>query len=141
MAYTRPTKAAFAEIFTDFASVTDAQFNYWIERAERVITSEFGDDQLHGTQLLTAHYLVKAGLGTGVSAQRVRDFGGANRVKSGSLELGWSDGGVSAGGKSTGSIYGDEVLALIKSVKGGPSVTGTGTVPARVNMGGINGLA
>ena len=92
MAYVRPTKAEFTAIFTEFAAVSDTQFDYWIARAERVITDDFGDDQLHATQLLTAHYLTTQGLGAGVESQRASEFGGATRVKSGSLELGWSDG-------------------------------------------------
>lgn len=137
MTYTRPTKAAFTDIFTEFAGVSDTQFDYWIARAERVITTDFGADQLHATQLLTAHYLTVQGLGTGVESQRSSEFGGANKVKSGSLELGWGDGGSSSGSSigSTGNRYGDEVLAMIKAVRGGPKVTGTGAFPPLVSYG------
>lgn len=132
MSYTRATLAAFQEIFTAFASVTDAQYDYWAVRAERVVTDAFGDDQAHGTLLLTAHYLASNGLGTDVDSQRSASFGGATRVKSGSLELSWSD-----GKQTTGTRYGDEALALIRTYRGGPRVAGTGTVPVYPSYGGL----
>ena len=129
MTYTRATLAEFQAVFSGFGDVTEDQYAYWAARAERVIDSEFGDDQAHGTMLLTAHYLTLQGLGTGVESERASNFGGATRVKSGSLELSWSDGGSSSAVGGTGSRYGDEVKALIWTYKGGPGVAGTGTWP------------
>lgn len=128
MSYTSPTFEEFTAIFTDFVSIAEAQFDYWLARAERVIDSDYGDDQLHATQLLTAHYLASQGLGAGGEAS-VAGFAGATSVKSGSLSLSWSSGRESL---ST-TRYGAELKVLVLSIKGGPYVTGTGTYPVVPN--------
>lgn len=136
MAYVRATLAEFQAVFTAFPNVQQATYDYWVVRAERLIDSAFGDDQLHATMLLTAHYLVMQGFGSEVDSQRWSKFAGATRVKSGSLELSWSD-----GLKTTGSRYGDEVRDLIVSNKGGPHVAGTGTWPVYPDYGAPYGNA
>ena len=133
MPYTSPDFATFAAVFTDFAGIDEAAFAYWLARAERVIDSGYGDDQLHATMLLTAHYLACQGLGAGTEAE-VAGFAGATRVKSGDLELGWSD---RAAAKSTGPTtrYLAELRGLVIAAKGGPGVAGTGSFPPVVNYG------
>jgi len=124
VAYVPPTFEEFTAIFPAFAGVDEAVYDYWLNRAERVIDADYGDDQLHATILLTAHYLTVQGLGTNGEAQ-IAGFANANRVKSGSLELGWSSDRQSL----DATRYGNELKPLVISVKGGPKVTGTGTVP------------
>jgi len=133
MPYTSPDFATFAAVFTDFAEIAEPSFAYWLARAERVIDSDYGDDQLHATMLLTAHYLASQGLGTGTEA-KIASFGGANRVKSGDLELGWFGPPASAA-SLTATRYGRELRGLVLAVKGGPGVAGTGTFPPVVNYG------
>lgn len=134
MSYTRATLAEFQAIFTEFATVTQAQYDFYVVRAEQIITTEFGDDQQYGTMLLTAHYLIIAGIGSGMEAQRVRNFGNADSIKSGDLALSWKSGGSSSSGggkKSTGSTYGDQVRDMVVATLGGPGVTATGAYPVR----------
>lgn len=141
MAYTRPTLAAFTAIFADFVSVSQAQFDYWIARAERSIGVEFGDDQLHATQLYTAHLLAMQGLGDGIEGQRIANFGGANSVKSDGLALGWSDGAGASSIDRAPTRYWLQLRPLLLAVKGGPLVGGTGSVPVQVRRGLTDGLA
>lgn len=135
MPYTSPTFAEFTAVFDEFAGAVEAKYDYWLARAERVITTAYGDDQSHCTMLLTAHYLTVAGEGTGAMAQRMANFGGATRVKSGSLELAWDGGGDSDGFKAT--KYGQEVWPYIRANSLG-GVTGTGTVPTYTQYGGYS---
>jgi hypothetical protein len=136
MAYVSPTYAEFTAIFDAFATTDEAKFDYWLARAERVITDAYGDDQLHATMLLTAHYLTMQGEGGGAAAQRMSKFGGATRVKSGSLELAWDGGGDSMGFKAT--IYGQELWPIARNVLGIGGVTATGTVPTYSQFGGYS---
>jgi len=135
MPYTPPDLATFAAVFTDFADIAEPSYDYWLARAERVIDTDYGDDQLHATMLLTAHYLASQGIGAGTEA-KVAGFAGASRVKSGDLELGWAAGatGNSTGGL-TGTRYGRELRGLVIAIKGGPGVAGTGAFPPVVNYG------
>lgn len=135
MPYARPTLAEFTAVFAEFAPVTQPQFDYWIERAERSITAAFGDDQLHATQLYTAHLLAMQGLGDGIDGQRVAKFGGATSVKSDGLALTWADGGKYS------TRYMTELRPLLLGARGGPFVTRSGSVPTQVNRGSLNGLA
>lgn len=125
MAYTSPTFEEFTAVFTAFAAAPEASFDYWLARAERVIDSDYGDDQLHATMLLTAHYLTLQGQGTGTEAE-IAGFANATRVKSGSLELSWGQ-----RQSLDTSRYGNELKALVLTYKGGPRVTGTGTYPVQ----------
>lgn len=132
MSYTRATLAEFVAIYPEFEAVTQAQYDYWAARAECVATDDFGDDQVFVAAAMTAHYLALQGLGTSIDAQRAGKFGGANKVKSGSLELGWDASGTSSS-SVTSTRYGASVWPLIKAYKGGPRITDTGTtcfVPA-----------
>jgi hypothetical protein len=133
MPYASPDFATFAAVFTDFADIAEPSFAYWLARAERVIDNDYGDDQLHATMLLTAHYLATQGFGAGTEA-KIAGFAGATRVKSGDLELGWSD---RAAANSTGPTtrYMAELRGLVLAAKGGPGVAGTGTFPPVVNYG------
>lgn len=123
--------SSFVAVFPAFSAVAQEAIDYWHARALRSIDDSFADDQAHAVMLFTAHSLVMRGLGTGVDAQRASQFAGATRIKSGSLELSWSE-----NAKSTGSIYGDELLGLFKAYWGGPFVASTGSVDGYVASGG-----
>ena len=133
MPYTSPTLAEFIAVFDAFTDTAEAKYDYWLARAERVITDAFGDDQSHCTMLLTAHYLTMQGQGTGAAAQRMANFGGATRVKSGSLELAWDGGGKAQGFETT--QYGAELWPIMRATLGIGGVTGTGFVPTYSEYG------
>jgi Protein of unknown function (DUF4054) len=118
-------ESTFKAIFPAFADTPREAVAYWQARAASIITDRYGADQAHATMLLTAHYLTMQGHGGGAMAQRMSNFGGATRVKSGSLELAWDGGGDSMGFK--GTVYGQELLPIIRANNIG-GVTGTGTI-------------
>ena len=131
MAYLRPTLEEFVAVFPSFAAVTQAQYDFWVARAERIITGCFGEDQVYCTMLLTAHYLTLAGIGAGaeseMAAQGASSF---TRIKSGTIEL--ERGAPSSSGASMGeygkSSYGQMLWPFLRACFGGPLVTATGTL-------------
>lgn len=128
MTYTRATLEEFVAVFPSFAAVTETQYDFWAARAERVVTDAFGDDQLFATELLTAHLLVLAGLGTGAEAQMAAQGASSfTRIKSGTIDLDRGARAATSGYASTS--YGSQFLPLLKMYLGGPRVTGTGTLP------------
>jgi hypothetical protein len=127
---------AFKAAFPAFADTPRDAIAYWHGRAEAVITDAYGDQKDHATMLLTAHHLTMQGQGGGAAAQRMSKFGGATRVKSGSLELAWDGGGDSMGFKAT--IYGQELWPIARNVLGIGGVTATGTVPTYTQFGGYS---
>lgn len=136
MAYTRPTFEKFAGMFPAFSCIDEARYTDWVERAERTVTDCFGDDQDFATMLLTAHYLVTAGFGTGAEAEMAaQGMGGFTSIKSGSLSLERAKGD---GGMFSGSTYGRQFLPYLRAAKAGPRVTGTGCAPG---YPGFNGFA
>jgi hypothetical protein len=139
MTYTRATLAEFQAIYPEFTETTDAQYAYWATRAEKIATADFGDDQAFVAAALTAHYLALQGQGGSVDAQRAAKFGGATEVKSGSLSLKWEKGQetVSSFEKTR---YGALAWPVIKALRRGPLVTGTGTYPV-TPLGYADGLA
>ncbi len=133
---TNAFEVAFKAAFPAFADTPRETIAHWHARATRIITDAYGDDQSHCTMLLTAHYLTMQGEGGGAAAQRMSKFGGATRVKSGSLELAWDGGGDSMGFKAT--IYGQELWPIARNVLGIGGVTATGTVPTYTQFGGYS---
>lgn len=131
MPYTRATLADFQVAFPAFAAITEAQYDFWATRAERIVTDCFGDDQQFATMLLTAHYLERNGLGSGAAAEaNAQGMGEFTRVKSGSLEL---ERGTKAAGASMGEYcgtrYGRQLWPMHRACFGSPRVTSTGTIP------------
>jgi hypothetical protein len=128
MAFTAPTPDDLKTAFPAFNDVEDAAVTYWLTRAARVVDSGWGDDDgPHATILLAAHYLTLQGLGTGAEAEAAAaGASGFKRIKSGSLEMERADGGS---GEYDTTAYGRQFQSLLRTVRGGPRVTGTGTLP------------
>lgn len=136
MAYERATFQTFAGMFPAFSCIDEARYDDWATRAERTVTDCFGEDQVFATMLLTAHYLVTAGFGTGAEAEMAaQGMGGFTSIKSGSLSL---ERAKDDGGMFSGSTYGRQFLPYLRAAKAGPRVTGTGGV---MGSGGFNGFA
>lgn len=130
MAYVRPTLEEFVAAFPSFAAVTQAQYDFWAERAERVVTDCFGDDQAYCTMLLTAHYLTLAGVGTGAEAEMAaQGASGFTSIKSGTIELTRGASGASSSmGEYGKSSYGQMLWPFLRACFGGPLVTASGAV-------------
>lgn len=127
MAFSDPSAADLKAAFPAFAAVEDATIVYWLDRAARVVDQGWPeDDGPHARMLLAAHYLVQAGQGTGAEAEAFAvGAGGFKRVKSGALEVERAD---AKGGDLGSTSYGSQFAALQRVIRGGPRVTGTGTV-------------
>lgn len=127
MAFTDPSAADLKLAFPAFAAVDDNTIVYWLDRAARVVDHDWPeDDGPHARMLLTAHHLVLQGLGTGAEAEVFASgAAGFTRLKSGEL---WLEREAGKGGYGDTS-YGRQFEALLRAVRGGPRVTGTGTLP------------
>jgi len=115
-------------IFPVFAAVEDATAEYWLTRAARVVDAEWPeDDRDHAQMILTAHLLTLQGLGTGAEAQAAAaGASGFKTMRSGALTL--ERFGESGEGGYDATSYGKQFKALLRLIKGGPRVTGTGYV-------------
>lgn len=114
-------------IFPAFEDVDDDTITYWAARAARIVDDSWPEeDREHARYLLTAHYLTQQGLGTGAEAEAAAaGASGFTRLKSGSLEIERAAGNA---GTYDSTSYGQQFAALLKAIRGGPRVTGTGTI-------------
>lgn len=123
--------AAFIAVFPAFAAVSETAFDFWAAQAALITTPMetcLGARYQLATWLVTAHYLVQNGLGTGAEAETAAQGAtGFTRIKSGTLELerGKNDAAAKMGDWGTTS-YGMRVYPMLKACAGGPRVTGTG---------------
>lgn len=134
MPYTPPPKADFIAIFPTFAAVTDEQYAFWSEQATLVtepIADCLGQRMDLATMLVTAHYLVLAGIGAGAESEiAAQGTSGFKRIKSGSLELERGDADkASTMGEWGATSYGQRAWPMLSACLAGPRVAGTGTVP------------
>jgi hypothetical protein len=130
--YTKPLPGHLIARYPAFAAVAPATVQAWLTDAERFVdTSWIEGDYAVALMSLAAHNLALAGLGTDAAAATAIP-GGVNRMKSGSLELGFTDEAANArlGGGFDSTRYGQEYLALLRRNHGGPLVQDTGVVPA-----------
>jgi hypothetical protein len=111
-----------------------ATIRYWLTDAERYVTSAWSEgDYAAGLMALAAHNMALAGLGTdGAALAGVP--AGITRMKSGSLELGFTDAAANArmGGSLESTRYGVEYSLLLRRNRGGPYVMPTGVAPPGV---------
>ncbi|MBI1179108.1 MAG: DUF4054 domain-containing protein [Alphaproteobacteria bacterium] len=131
MPYTTPTPDDLRAVFPAFTDTPDATVEYWITRAERSVDATWSDgDRTHATLLLACHLMTLQGLGTGAEAEAAAAGASGYKVmQSGSLRLERFDsGGSDKDGGFGATQYGRQFLALLRLNKGGPRITGTGTV-------------
>lgn len=133
--------AQFKAVFPAFAAVSDDTIGYWWTQAALIVDPKadcLGPRADLAQMLLTAHYLVLAGAGTGAEAEMAaQGMGGFKSIKSGTLGLERGDSASSGGGFASTS-YGARAWAMILPCVAGPRVTGTGYV---VGGCGFNGFA
>jgi hypothetical protein len=130
---TSPWVGQFFAAFPAFSGVPIASISFWKTEADRVLLpllADLGDRADLCAMLVTAHYLVQNGLGTGAESEiAAQGATGFTRVKSGTLELerGKNDAAAKMGDWGTTS-YGMRVYPMLKACAGGPRVTGTGSL-------------
>lgn len=129
MSWTAPTAADLKAAFPAFTDVADASIDYWLTRAARTVDASWPDaDGPHAQMLLAAHYLTQQGLGAGAEAQAFASGAtGFRRVRSGALDLERFDKEPASDYETTS--YGKQFSALLRTIAGGPRVTGTGALP------------
>lgn len=129
--YAKPLAGHLLARYPAFAAVSLATSTYWLTDAERYVTDVWSEgDYAAGLMSLAAHNMTLAGLGTdGASLAGVP--AGITRMKSGSLELGFTDAAANSrleGGYDS-TRYGAEYAMLLRRNRGGPYVSPTGVLP------------
>lgn len=131
--YADASAADLKAAFPRFAAVADSTVESWLEQARRSVDQSWTQgDYAMGQMLLAAHYMTLEGLGTGAEAEAAaQGLGEFKTIRSGSLTLERfsGEGGSSAAGTLGSTGYGRRWRALAKANRGGPRVTGTGTLP------------
>ena len=133
MTYVRTSLDAFQALFAAFPAITADQYDYRAALAERVVDDRFGEDRQHCTMLLTAHELVKAGLGSDAEAvMQSRGLGGFAMIRSGALSLEREgDADIARMGDFAASRYGRAFWPYLRACTGGPLATGAAPVAGR----------
>jgi hypothetical protein len=129
--YAKPLPGHLALRYPAFAGISATTIQYWLTDAERYVTDAWSEgDYATGLMALAAHNMTLAGLGTD-GASLVGVPAGITRMKSGSLELGFTDAAANArlGGGLDSTRYGQEYAALRGRNRGGPLVAPTGIAP------------
>ena len=126
------TPAGLKAMFPAFAAVPNATIQMWLTvAAETVDDSWLASSRARAQALLAAHEMVTNGIGTGAEAEAAANGASGFRVmKSGGLTLERFDtaSGASAGAYA-GTSYGRQFAVLLRQNRGGPLITGTGTLP------------
>ena len=135
--YARPLPPHLKARYAAFAAVDAGVIQYWLTDAERSVTNAWSEgDYAAGLMALAAHNMALAGYGTDAAALAGVPAG-ITRMKSGSLELGFTE--AAANARATGSLestrYGQEYAALLARNRGGPIIQPTGEAPIGVYPG------
>jgi hypothetical protein len=130
--YAKPLPAHLQARYPAFTAIDAGVIQYWLTDAERFVTNAWSEgDYATGLMALAAHNMTLAGLGT--DAESLASIpAGITRMKSGTLELGFTNDAANArlNGDLSASRYGQEYEALLRRNRGGPRIQPTGTVPA-----------
>lgn len=119
MAYVIPTPATLKLKYPAFADVADATIQLYIDGAQ-VDTTWLEADYANAIMAYAAWAMTDASIGTG--GEIAGYIGqGVNRLKSGTLDVSFSDAATSATGFAT-NVYGREYDRLLRKNKGGPRV-------------------
>lgn len=135
--YAKPLPPHLKARYPAFAAVEAGTIQYWLTDAERYVTDVWSEgDYAAALMALAAHNMALAGLGTdGAALSGVP--AGITRMKSGSLELGFTDAAANArmSGTLDSTRYGQEYRSLLQRNRGGPRVAPTGIPPDGVYPG------
>lgn len=125
MAYTPITLEDFRALYPAFETLTEASYDAWATRAEKQVGEAYGDQQQEATELLTAHLLALNGVGLSAGAAMLAATG-ATSFRSGTFNATISDAvvGQRAKGGYGATPYGQQFLAIQRSIFGGPLLVG-----------------
>lgn len=119
MAYVAPTPADLKALYPAFADVADATVQAWMNKAP-VDASWSDTDRASAIIAWAAYQMVSNGIGGGDIAGYAS--AGVSRLKSGTLDVSFSDSASGASGYGS-NAYGRLWLELLARNKGGPRVT------------------
>lgn len=140
MPYTLPTPADIKLDFPVFAAVDDAVIQRMIDLRIPMWVDEswLESDYTYAGELVVAHYLTLAGLGTGTDAEIAgQGLSGVTRLKSGTLDVTFSDSASTSTGEFDGTRYGQQFAALLRKNRGGPRIAvggGCGVASAATDL-------
>lgn len=129
--YAKPSAGHLVARYPAFADVPTSTVRTWLIDAERFVDTSWGEgDYAAGLMALAAHNMALAGLGSDNAALSGVP-GGVTRLKSASLEIGFTEAAANArlSGGYGSTRYGLEYETLLRRNRGGPLVMSTGTVP------------
>lgn len=127
MAYVNPTPADVKADFPTFANVDDTAIQRRIDRAAMwVDESWLESDYTYAKELLAAHYLTIDGLGGGDAEIAAYREAGVVKLKSGTLDVTFSEIAASGGSEFDETSFGRRFYALLRKNKSGPLTTGGG---------------
>lgn len=128
--YAKPLPGHLIARYPAFAAVPVSTIRTWLSDAERFVDTSWAEgDYAAALMSLAAHNMALAGIGTG-NASLAGVPVGITRMKSGSLELGFTDAAANArmSGTFAATRYGQEYQTLLRRNRGGPLVSSTGVV-------------
>lgn len=120
--YGKPSPATFKAKYPAFAAVPDATVQAYLNDAP-VDDTWLESDYAKAITLWAAHTMTENGIGGDEIGQA--SAAGLSRLKSGTLDVSFKDGGSSSdAGGFGGTAYGRQFYALLRANKGGPRVIG-----------------
>lgn len=120
--YGKPTLANFKSKYPAFANVPDATIQMYLDDAP-VDDTWLERDYAKAIMLWAAHTMTANGIGADEIGQAAA--AGLSRLKSGTLDVSFKDGGSSSdAGGFGGTAYGRQFYALLRANRGGPRVIG-----------------
>ena len=119
MPYTTPTAAELKAYLPAFADVADATVDMYIAGAQ-VDTSWFEADYQPAVMLWAAWAMTDVGFGAGAEVAGYI-ASGVTKLKSGSLDVSFSEAASSASGYET-NVYGRRFMSIYRKNKAGPRV-------------------
>lgn len=145
MAYTEPTPADLKTRYPAFADVADATVQTYLDDTATSVDGSWREgDYIPAKVAKAAHEMALAGIGTR-SEVDTWAAAGLNKVKSGNLDVSFSDAKVARASAGTldATAYGQAYKRILKRNKGGPRLVG-GRAPAcgwgptaQLNDGGV----
>ena len=124
MAYVAPDPTELKERYPAFASVATETIQYWLDDAQRIVTTSWIEaDYAPAIMALAAHEMARLGL-NGASGS-VGGLQGVTSFKSGTFSANFSDEAVKASVKGgyASTSYGQEFVTYLRRNRGGPRVS------------------
>lgn len=115
--------AKFRLRYPEFAAISDARVEYWLDDATSVVTADWGVDEEPATLVYAAHRVARSAT-TGMSAIPA----GVTRFRSGSMDVAFTESAANAlsSGGYESTPYGQEFAVYLRRNRGGPRLIGCG---------------